>query len=195
MGISLYFLYKDAKKTEGEEKSFPAIQKVVQSKEWTKFAFYAVGLMLMYASIHGIYFFDNYQDWGQGLATFYEISFRPTFIFGLALILYPSIIGHGQLLLDIIGHPIFSALGKVTYGAYLLHPILLYYLAGYSLSGHFANHSWMLFNWSTLLFFSYVISLVVTTIFECPMTQALRKYLDPIRKPYLPLPENKTKDS
>ena len=181
LGIFLFFLYQERKKQEATAyPPFKRIAKFVASRSYVKYVFYVLGLVLMYGSIHTIYFFDKYPNsWGLGLATLYELAFRPCFVIGLMLIIYPTLIGHGKLLLDVLGHPIFSPLGKLTYGAYMIHVLIIYTLIGYSMCGHFVNHSWLLFSMLTTLFLTYVGSFVVTVIFESPVLELLKTYLDP----------------
>ena len=190
MGILFQYIYQEAKKEDYENKPkfFKRLECLVSKKELTKYLFYLFGLAIMYVSIHTIYFFDNYSL-SQSFGTAYEVAFRPLFIFGVALTLYPPIIGCGPILVDFLGHPVFASLGKVTYGIYLISPIVIYYIVGYSLTGHFTGHSWMLFSWCTLILLSYTFSYIVTCFIESPVIELMRNYLDPIRKPYLEMPK------
>jgi len=194
LGAGFNFMYQDFQKLPSEKhcRPFFAIQQFVSKHEYAKYLFYFMGISIAYASIHTISFFDTADSWPQELATLYEVAFRPLFVIGLMMVIYPSIIGQGEALSEILGHPMFGALSKFTYGAYLINPIILYSLVGYSLSAHFINHSWMLFNLAIITIGSYVISFVLTVIFECPMIHFLRKYIDPIRKPISNTQINKT---
>ena len=186
LGILYQFIYQDAKKTNKESKNafFYALEQFIVKKDWAKYIFYFLGLGIIYVTIHIIYFFDNYEGWSQGLATLYEISSRPMFILGLMIIMYPPITGHGPALVDCLGHPMLCSLGRITYGTYLINPLLIYFMMGYSVTGHYTGHSWMLYNWSTFVLFSYAFSYVITTLFESPIIQILRITLDKVRKSY-----------
>lgn len=140
----------------------------------------------MSISIFPIYFFDNYPDsWEQGLFTFYEVTFRPVFIFGLMCVIYPVLVGRGRVLLCILGHPIFNPMAKLTYGAYLFHVGFSWIMTGGAPNGHYTSFTWIWLSFFTLYTTSYLASFFMTLIFESPMMQLLRAFLEGARKPQI----------
>eukprot|EP01022_Parablepharisma_sp_SALTPOND_P005596 TRINITY_DN1229_c0_g1_i6.p2 TRINITY_DN1229_c0_g1~~TRINITY_DN1229_c0_g1_i6.p2 ORF type:complete len:334 (-),score=14.23 TRINITY_DN1229_c0_g1_i6:79-1080(-) len=178
MGIYLYILYKESK--EPEDTQHPLLKKFnIFASSWGKYVLYILGLLLMYFAVTVIYYFDTYPDsWSQALATFHELAFRPAFILGLIFIVYPTIIGKGEFLRSIFGHPIFNPLGKITYGAYMLHIIIAYVVLVYSLSGHYWSPTWVWMNFFTVLSLSYLISFVVSIVYESPVIRLTKTFLE-----------------
>ncbi len=186
IGIILFFAYQEHKRPNEEEKYplFRSMERAVATRPHVKYVLYCVALAIMYSMIQLIYFFDrNPSSWKQWQLTLYEIAVRPLFVLGVAMVIYPSLVGHGGILLEIVGHPAFSSLSRVSYGVCFFCVFEIYIFTGYTLCGHYANHSWMLFGCATNILLSYLASFVVTLIFETPVRQMLHVYLEPIRKP------------
>ena len=59
---------------------------------------------------------------------FYLILFRPVFVFGLILILYPMIQSRGGVLRAILELPFFDGISKLNFALFLVHPFLITYL-------------------------------------------------------------------
>jgi len=140
-----------------------------------KYILYAIGLILMYFSITVIYYFDNYPNsWSQGLATFHELAFRPTFIFGLICIIYPTISGYGKLLGNILGHPVFNPFAKLTYSMYMVHLIVIYVIMLHGVNGHYSTLFAMWLNSFIIISITLVISFFIFVLFENPLSQLNR---------------------
>ena len=180
LGIFFYLMYKEHKRSESEPetKILSNIEKFVASREWVKYALYIFGIVLMNCCIIPMHFFDKYSgQWGQGLATLYELSFRPCFIIGIMCLIYPTLIGKGNFLLSIIGHPILNPFGKLTYGVYMLHLVLLYSFKAYSLDAHYVSYLSIWLEFIKYFFITYLASFVAIIIYESPVVQMLKVYL------------------
>ena len=178
LGIILYLLYKASKAPENEQpKSLKIFNSLVAT--WGKYVLYIVGIALIHCSVTTVYYFDKYpDDWSQGLATFHELIFRPAFTFGCMCILYPTLIGKGAFLGSILGHPIFNPLGKVTYGTYMLHLLVINVVLNYSLAGHYSTETFVWMNIFTVFSLGYLFSFIVTVLIENPVTQLTRTFLE-----------------
>ncbi len=49
------------------------------------------------------------------------------FVLGMSLIIFPCIIGYNDFLLKILGAPFWTPFARITYGAYLVHPTIMFY--------------------------------------------------------------------
>jgi len=177
LGILAYFCYFDAKKKDGDAENNESIIKKLFTG-WKKYGFIILGLIIMYFGMTTIYYLDNNPDsWGQGIATLYEVSFRPIFIIGLLLVIFPAILGEFNFLATFLGHPIFGVLAKLTYGVYMLNLAIIHVVLGFTLSGHYATDTWVLMNFFTILFISYLGSFFITVIFEIPVNNILQQFL------------------
>ena len=93
--------------------------------------FYIVGFVLMFVSLF-LYFPFNTNDeethYSLVMNLFYMILFRPVFVFGLILILYPMIHSRGGVLRAILELPFFDGISKLNFALFLVHPFLITYL-------------------------------------------------------------------
>ena len=181
VGILLYYVYAEKKQDEttADSSVFTSIAQAVMKKTWVKYALYVVGLALLILPFPEKYFMDNHpDDWGQAYATFFEVSFRPLFVLGVACIILPSMLGNGRFLLSIIGHGMFNPLGKMTYAAYIFHPFFYMFLTWYTLNGQYFAHMHTVITFLSVLFATYLVSFAATTIFESPVIQLLKLAFD-----------------
>jgi len=178
IGIAFYVLYKESK-SPAEEQS-PILKKCNSFiGNFGKYLFYLCGLVIMFYCVIAIYYFDSAPyDFSQGLATFHELAFRPGFIIGLCMILYPTLINQGPFLNSIFGHPIFNPLSKITYGVYMLHIPIMLVLFRYTLGGHYMTDTWVWANFFTLIAATYLISFVSSIIYESPVIVLIKTFLE-----------------
>eukprot|EP00826_Nyctotherus_ovalis_P034855 TRINITY_DN293_c0_g1_i5.p1 TRINITY_DN293_c0_g1~~TRINITY_DN293_c0_g1_i5.p1 ORF type:complete len:613 (+),score=69.07 TRINITY_DN293_c0_g1_i5:206-2044(+) len=145
MGIFLYMMYKDSKTDGSTLEKFSGF-----IRRGGKYLLWLIGLILMFVSLMLIHFFDNNpKSWGTGLATFHELAFRPLFVIGLILLLYPSLIGYGKFLVSTFGHPILNPFGKLTYSAYMIHFMVLYVTLVHGRVSHFTTETYIFFAFFT----------------------------------------------
>ncbi len=178
MGMAFYVLYKENKKKPEEQHLIAA--KLAQLVSGSgKYAVYAFGIALLHFSMTTIYYFDNNtESWGQGLATTFEIVFRPAFILGVMCMIYPALIGKGEVISTIMGYPVFNPIGKLVYGTYMIQLALVQLLLEYTLSGHYFNSTWVWMNFFILASTSYTLSFAVTILYESPTVALLRTFLN-----------------
>jgi peptidoglycan/LPS O-acetylase OafA/YrhL len=172
MGILLYMIYKDSQYDRSVLRKSNAFIEGAG-----KYLLCLVGLLIMFFAVISIYFIDKNSDsWNTGLATVHELFSRPLFVFGLMLVLYPSLIGHNKLLVYIFGHPILNPFGKLTYSVYMIHFIVLYLVLLYGQIGHFVTESFIFFNFFTIISVAYLLSFGIAMLIELPTVQVLRTF-------------------
>eukprot|EP00826_Nyctotherus_ovalis_P050930 TRINITY_DN6312_c0_g4_i3.p1 TRINITY_DN6312_c0_g4~~TRINITY_DN6312_c0_g4_i3.p1 ORF type:complete len:659 (+),score=113.80 TRINITY_DN6312_c0_g4_i3:165-2141(+) len=143
-----------------------------------KYLLYAFGVTIMLLSILWIQYFDlNPNSWSQGLATFHELTFRPAFAFGLMCIVYPTLIGDGELLRKLLGHAIFSSVSKLTYSIYMVHLIVLNIVMFHGLNGHYSTLFGMTMSFLINFSISLLVSFFILIFIENPLSQINRTFI------------------
>jgi len=176
IGILLYLLY-----AEGTNSRFKKL--VYENRIIRYIGFYGIGILLMYLVVYSFYWIDaNQEKWGDTFGTFHMVASRPLFIIGLSLVLYPVLIGRGKILLAIFGHFIFNPLGKLTYGVYMIHLNLMFIFCFSVLQGKYYVMGDIFINALMQLFLSYTLSFVLTLVFESPIVQLLKTFLEDSRR-------------
>ncbi len=182
VGILLYFVYSEYKKKEDESAPSSPLRKValaISNKPSLHYVLYILGIGLLLHPIYPKYFLDTSPNsWGQGFATFQEISYRPLFVLGISCIILPTLLGKGTVIGVILGHRVFNPISKVTYALYMMHPMLLMFRLFYTMNGHcFANLQVMGMFFDTL-FAGLLLSFLVTLVYESPVMQLMRLFCD-----------------
>lgn len=190
IGIFVYFIYADSKSKEKEDESslYKKIGKMITATSWFKYILYIAGIALMILPSYMKYYLDKYPNsWGQGYATFFEVSYRVFFVLGFVFVILPSLLGQGKILTACLGSPVFSPLAKFTYGVYLGHPFFFYFTFYYTLFGHYFNHVHTFTMVMSVMFASYVLSFFATALYESPVVQLMKLFAEPKKE----LPDSK----
>ncbi|CAK5090992.1 unnamed protein product [Meloidogyne enterolobii] len=107
---------------------------------------WSISAILGFYSIFGLYEYTRTGDISLWYSLTYAAIGRLSFAIALGWIAFACETNHGQTMNAILGHKMFIPLSKITFCAYLLHPILLqlYYFSRPS-AFHF-THSFQLVN-------------------------------------------------
>uniref|UniRef100_A0A915DJY4 Acyltransferase 3 domain-containing protein n=1 Tax=Ditylenchus dipsaci TaxID=166011 RepID=A0A915DJY4_9BILA len=106
-------------------------------------------------------------DWW---AVLYTLAGRPAFAVCLGWITFACETNHGKTVNSVLGHKMFIPLSKLTFCAYLVHPLLLqlYYLSRPN-AFHFTHSFQLLHMFFVAVFMSYAVALVFSLAFEMPV--------------------------
>ena len=185
LGILSAYCYLAYKKGDTfSYKCFDAINlRIIHSRAW-RYLSYSLGLLFTYLAVIWINPYE--QNFGQDTNTFENIIFflfdKILFIFGLILVLYPIFLGRGKILLIFLGHPIFGGMGKLTYGVYMLHVYLYYFVFFNIRNGFFYSEPTLIYFAIASFFLAYFFSLLFTLLIESPVILIEKIYLFPPRK-------------
>ena len=150
----------------------------------------------MYEAIFIRNYFDNHkEDVTDTIYIIHEIFNRVIFILCLMLVLYPTLVGKGGIVSRFFGHPIFSPLAKLTFGVYIFHCFYYIYIYWIALEGYYFTHKKYLCNFVITVTVSYGISFVTTLIFENPINQLVRNFLETSRSGAIPKTLKKDDDT
>ena len=179
LGIILFVLYNEGNK-EPEKRGISGIIKdAVYNKRAVRYALYTIGVVIMLIVVYSFYFLDAYPDkWNDAFGALHIALVRPIFIIGLGLMMYPVLIGRGKNLLSILGYYVFNPLAKLTYGVYMIHLPVFFYLWISTLQAEYYSISDRIITSVMLLIFCYLISFICTLIFESPIVQLLKLLVD-----------------
>eukprot|EP01060_Flectonema_neradi_P028110 TRINITY_DN3782_c0_g1_i1.p1 TRINITY_DN3782_c0_g1~~TRINITY_DN3782_c0_g1_i1.p1 ORF type:complete len:631 (+),score=79.28 TRINITY_DN3782_c0_g1_i1:42-1934(+) len=89
---------------------------------------------------------------------------------GITCISIPFILGHGGLVKRALSLPVWTVLGKLTFGAYLVHPVLIVTFACSAEKMIYARSTSYLL-WLGVTFLAYVCSFFMWCMIECPFSK------------------------
>ena len=134
-----------------------------------------IGTVMMLFVIYAQNWFDHALDpIPQYQNTIFLVFDRIAFAFGMMFIIYPAILGFCRPLFYFISAPLFNILGKITYGTYMFHYIIIFYIGGIMRNGYKYEYFHMFIDTVSLYFLSYICSFVLSALFESPVIQLLR---------------------
>lgn len=98
----------------------------------------------------------------------YQASFRMVWATGLCIIILVCAVGNGGPLTEVLSTPMFIPFSRLTYGAYLLHPVVLTCFYKNFKSAFEFSHPMMLCVFGASLVYVYLLSLISSLLFESP---------------------------
>ena len=174
----IYMAFKEGEKAEkeGEPKggfmhppTFRKLAFLLRGSPLSRYLLYFFGFALTFLAVFTIYPFLHIPITSNAPNALYIFLFRPLFVIGLMMVLFPVLLGHGRPLLATLGAPFFAPLGRMTYGVYMIHLEIFFYLAGIQEdTKYYSVH--MVFFWTLrIIFLSYLVSLFLTLVLEAPL--------------------------
>lgn len=125
--LSALYLYSFRNETPSES-YFKRAADWLHTSKWIRWIFYALGQFIMWFLVFSFYHINNYpDDYGLTFQVFYLTYSRQLFILGLNLFLMPILMGHGEIYWKFLAMDLFTPLARITFGAYMLHPILIFF--------------------------------------------------------------------
>ncbi|XP_072014768.1 nose resistant to fluoxetine protein 6-like [Amphiura filiformis] len=137
----------------------------------------ATGIGLVY----GLYRTTQGDYQTQPQAVFYQTVSRTLWSSAVAWVAFACAIGKGGPVNSILGWSAFAPLAKLTYTAYLLHPILIYvyYMSAVTPFLHYNDYN-MVYNYLGTLVLTYAAAYIMSVCAEAPF-MALEKLILPTR--------------
>lgn len=93
---------------------------------------------------------------------------RGQFALGITMILLPCLMGRCWLLRKFLSFDFWIPLARLTFGAYLLHPIFISFDALNTVRGEFVNTNYGITKYLCWLIVSFLVSLLCTLLVETP---------------------------
>ena len=195
IGLALGFLYYEYKS--GKTENFlTKLTKKVQSSILVRITMYAVSLIGMFWLICAIYWLNNYpKDWKGWPDALYLILSKPLFVILLFFLLYPAMVDRARLVQAFLGSPMFVPLARVTFGAYMIHPIIMTFMSYSQRKEDFFEYSLMLIRFGGYAVISYLLSFFLTAIFESPVIGLDKEFIRPRKRAAIAKPTPKDKNT
>lgn len=102
---------------------------------------------------------------------------RTVYIFGMCLTLMPVLMGNGVLIRKIMSLDIFTTMARLTFGAYMIHPIFLNFETLNVMRGKWGEVDTAIIYFLAWLVSSYLASMVFTVCIESSCMNLEKKYL------------------
>uniref|UniRef100_A0AC34GU66 Acyltransferase 3 domain-containing protein n=1 Tax=Panagrolaimus sp. ES5 TaxID=591445 RepID=A0AC34GU66_9BILA len=149
----------------------PVVQgefKLVGIKLW---AVWCLATFLGGYSVFGLWHYTKTGEISRAWHMGYTLFGRLSFSLFLGWTIFACQTGHADKINRILGHKFFIPLSKMTFCAYLIHPILLqlYYLSR-NQAFHFTHAFQMFYMFSVAVFVSYAVAFILCIAFEQPVT-------------------------
>lgn len=143
------------------------------------------------AVIYGLYYYNKHilEQVHMTLteSAFYISLCRTVWAMCLAWVVLACVSGNGSIVKDILSWKVWAPLGRLTYAAYLVHPIVIYtYLLNLPSSVPFSDLS-LIYMFVSNLVLSYAIAFCVSMLVEAPMIQLEKLVLIPLGRLMIPL--------
>ncbi|XP_053395797.1 nose resistant to fluoxetine protein 6-like [Mercenaria mercenaria] len=141
---------------------------------------WCVAIATALAVIYGMYYYNHHTGTHMTLvqSAFYNALGRTAWGMCLSWVVIACISGNGGPVKDILSWKFWAPLGRLTYAAYLVHPIIIYtYYFSMFQPLHFSDLT-MVYLFIANLVMSYLVAFIVSMLVEAPMIQ-LEKLLLP----------------
>lgn len=147
-----------------------------------RWAGYAVGCVLIFTPMFGTYSYFNNPGWSTAASVSYIMLSRSSFVTGMAIFMYATIKGHTGLIKRFLSAPFFAITGKLTYGAYLLHPVvIIVMLTGSTRPMHYSGFD-IAFHFIGFAFFANFFAFLMYMLVEKPSANLERLWLMPTQR-------------
>eukprot|EP01028_Stygiella_incarcerata_P013918 TRINITY_DN862_c0_g1_i2.p1 TRINITY_DN862_c0_g1~~TRINITY_DN862_c0_g1_i2.p1 ORF type:complete len:257 (+),score=35.01 TRINITY_DN862_c0_g1_i2:98-868(+) len=143
-------------------------------------------IYLLALSIMSLCFYGDYQNyrhtniedpnrssyWSKTDDLLYLTFSRFLWSVGVGLLAYPMIVGYGKQMRKFLGHSLWLPFARLTYGAYLVHIIVIYALVMNLKHTFYYGSTMITFIFVACSVFAYLLSFVFYLLVEKPMMNA-----------------------
>ncbi|XP_045156181.2 nose resistant to fluoxetine protein 6-like [Mercenaria mercenaria] len=139
----------------------------------------ATGLSVIY----GLYYYNNHPGTYMTLVQtgFYLAIGRTAWGLCLAWVVIACVSGNGGPVKDVLSWKVWAPLGRLTYAAYLVHPLVMFtYIFNMVQPVHFTDLT-AIYLFISNLVVSYVVAFIVSMLVEAPMIQLEKIMLVPLQ--------------
>eukprot|EP00117_Sycon_ciliatum_P045788 scpid27098/ scgid32871/ Nose resistant to fluoxetine protein 6 len=153
----------------------PSVSTTTFSKapaRWFALLGWAVALVLLLAPVYGLYGTYRREDQLSSLATIFYYTFsRLSWALGVGWLVLACFAGYGGYINSFFSHGIWLPLSRLTFAAYLTHPIMLYLLfLGLEVPVYYTNVSMVAYYLAALVG-SYTAAFVLSVCVEIPFVE------------------------
>lgn len=184
IGVFVAWMYISYKNKEEESVFKEFSTRIIESRLFRYFLYIiGIALIITIAYIYPDFYNGDDKDTHKIIALhlLYTILGRPFFVIGILCIIYPALLGKCRASV-LLSNEVWSPLAKSTYCAYMIHLIVFsFYIFTLEEGMYFTIHK-VLLNACDVMVITYLISLVITLLFESPVVQMSKYLLMPPKK-------------
>ncbi|XP_076353848.1 nose resistant to fluoxetine protein 6-like isoform X2 [Tachypleus tridentatus] len=140
--------------------------------KWLVLLCWLVAAGLCLSVVYGTY----HVDMSNSTNSFYNTLSHTAWAVGVGWVIYACVTGHGGFIDTLLSWKFWIPLSRLTYCAYLIHPLVMYWYYLSSKTTMYVTHPLMVINFLAFLVVSYSLALVASLAFESPM-MALEKLI------------------
>ena len=145
-----------------------------------------IGLTALYTFPMQKYFIDCGQKpsncWNVFPSFLYNLTSRPFFVFGFAIVLAPTYVGRLRFIKNLLGSNIFAVLGRLNYSAYLIHILVLLWFLNDTRQAIYYNSLNLWFMTIGVTIATFFFSIPFTLMWEAPFMNIEKYILFPPKK-------------
>ena len=171
IGAWIYLSYKEDPGASGylHPAAFRNIAFKIRNSAPVRYIYYILGFTLTFLAVFLMFPFVHLPITNRAANALFLWLYRPAFVIGLIMVLFPVLVGHGRPLLVFLGAPFFAPLGRMTYGVYMIHLEIFYYLIGIQEAAQYYTFHMVFFWTARIIFISYFVSMFLTLVLEAPI--------------------------
>lgn len=122
-----------------------------------------------YACVYSVYGNYNGEPWPKAGNVVYEMLCRFAWGVFVAWVVFACYYGYGGWVNSFLGHPAWAPLGRLTYSAYLLHPIILTIFIAHQGSAFYLSLALTAFYFAGVSLISYGCAAILSLMVEFPL--------------------------
>ncbi|XP_052832748.1 uncharacterized protein LOC106880684 isoform X2 [Octopus bimaculoides] len=143
-----------------------SISKLFLSVGW--FVVLAVSMVICYIK-YTMYKADNPMSWTKAQTTSYELLSRPIWALLVSWVIVICASGNGGIVTNLLSCSAFIPLDRLTYGAFLLHPIVMSIAKRLNMVTIYLSTPTVMYTFIGHLVLTYGVSFVTTIMFDSPV--------------------------
>ncbi|KAJ8042096.1 Nose resistant to fluoxetine protein 6 [Holothuria leucospilota] len=122
-----------------------------------------------YACVYSVYGNYNGEPWPTAGNVVYEMLCRFAWGLFVAWVVFACYYGYGGWVNSFLDHPAWAPLGRLTYSAYLLHPIVVFFFLAHQGSALYLSLGLMAFYFAGVSLISYGCAAIMSLMVEFPL--------------------------
>jgi len=183
IGIVFAWIYMNNKE-KGEDRTdlFVKINETIKNVPAVRYVLYILGVLIIFILF---YVYPDFYMSGRASVTSaaaYSILGRPLFALGILAIVYPGLLGKCRICV-VLTNELWGFMARCTYSAYMIHLIIFgFYVSTMEEGVYFRIHR-VILNAIDITLLTYLISPLLTLLFESPVIQLSKMFLTPGGQP------------
>jgi len=148
---------------------FVKYAKVLQSSLTLRYGIYIISLGITIVLLLATYYFNKYPyEISSAVEKSYLMFSRPLFVICFFGLIFPAMLGKGRVQNALFSCSFYIPLSRISFGAYLLHPCIMIMTSLSEKKGTYFEHYSLLLKFFGYLLLSFVLSFIVSGIYESP---------------------------